>query len=137
MSASFEPMRQDMGHSPYPLLDPKTPYEGLVDGLPPLLRAVLLMHRRDERNYRVIADRLDIDIPTVEACLAEALATIAAKLEAETRRGSIRMGGARRSCGPNASYVNATAPIARKDYVGGATAYRSNGARVATTRKPS
>jgi len=84
MSASAEPMRQDMRYSPYPFPEPKTPYEAAVDALPPLPRAVFLMHRRDERGYQDIADRLDIDIPTVEACLAEALTMIAAILDGET-----------------------------------------------------
>ena len=51
-------------------------YRAALDTVPPLSRAVFLMHRLDDLSYRQIGKRLKIDVPTVEACMGEALLMI-------------------------------------------------------------
>lgn len=47
-------------------------YEVALAGLSPLPRAIYLMSRADHRSYREIADRLRLDIPTVETAMTYA-----------------------------------------------------------------
>ena len=47
-----------------------------MDLLWPLARRVFLMHRVDELPYGVIAIAIDIDVATVERCVADALLSV-------------------------------------------------------------
>lgn len=47
-----------------------------MDLLWPLARRVFLMHRVDELPYGVIAIAVDVDVATVERCVADALLSV-------------------------------------------------------------
>ena len=59
-------------------------YAAAMARLPVLTRVIYLLHRIDDLPYGEIAARLSIEIATVEACVAEALAMIDAMLDGET-----------------------------------------------------
>lgn len=63
-------------------LDAQRQLEGLLNQLPPLYRAILLMQKRDGLSYAEIAKELGLSIHTVEKYLFRALALVrAAKWE--------------------------------------------------------
>ena len=47
-----------------------------MDLLWPLARRMFLMHRLDELSYEVIAITVDVDVATVERCVADALLSV-------------------------------------------------------------
>ena len=58
-------------------------YERAVAALPPRTRQVFLLHRVENRSYRLIADELGIGVRTVEWHMAEALMRIRRALDQE------------------------------------------------------
>lgn len=58
-------------------------YREIVETLPPRTREVFLLHRLDGLAYKLIAERLDISIRTVEWHVAQAIVRIARELEGE------------------------------------------------------
>ncbi|MBY8826586.1 sigma factor-like helix-turn-helix DNA-binding protein [Hephaestia mangrovi] len=58
-------------------------YEAALDIVPPLSRTIFLMHRVDDLGYAEIANRLTIDVATVEACMCEAMLLICAHVDGD------------------------------------------------------
>ncbi|MEO9129704.1 MAG: sigma-70 region 4 domain-containing protein [Sphingomonas sp.] len=64
--------------------------ETAIEALPPLTRVVFLLHRVDDLSYDVIARRLSICIPAVEAGLADALYRLSCTLDGVRSEGAMR-----------------------------------------------
>jgi DNA-directed RNA polymerase specialized sigma24 family protein len=58
--------------------------ETAVDALPPLTRALFLLHRVDDLSYEAIARRLSISVRVVESGLADALYRLCCTLDGDT-----------------------------------------------------
>jgi DNA-directed RNA polymerase specialized sigma24 family protein len=54
-----------------------------IETLPPVTRAVFVLHRTIHLSYGEVAERLMIGIPAVEACIAEALCMLGAIMDGE------------------------------------------------------
>ncbi|WP_331458532.1 MULTISPECIES: sigma-70 region 4 domain-containing protein [unclassified Sphingopyxis] len=71
-SARSAKYARQLGSDP-PILDQ---LDLAMDLLWPLARRMFLMHRLDELSYEVIAITVDVDVATVERCVADALLSV-------------------------------------------------------------